>query len=170
LKKHLEDHILFPGELEEWMASLAIRCLAKVPSERPAHAGEVAAAVTAALTRTAESHRQAELNQARLDGEMGYGKQSRFGPGLRIMGMLLLLGLVWFFGYAYRAMTVEEARWTEEKEKQLQLLQKTGRGQPGKAAPRPTTVEEVFGTEEKEKQFPWLQKMGRGQPGKAAPR
>jgi serine/threonine protein kinase len=136
LDQHVEDHVSSPDQLEARLASLAIRCLAPVPSERPAHAGEVAVAVTAALTRVAESHRQAELNQARIDGEMGYGKRSRFGPGLRAMGMLLLLGLVWLFGYTYRAATAEEAKGTTEKEKQLQAPQKNGgRGQPGKATP-----------------------------------
>jgi len=111
--------------LEARLASLALRCLMLNPSERPAHAGEVAVAVTAALARAAESHRQAELSEVRTDAEMGYGKRSWFAPGLKAVGMLLLIGLIWFFGYAYRAMTVQEAEWTAVKEKQLQLLQKT---------------------------------------------
>jgi serine/threonine protein kinase len=137
LKEHMQEHVAFPGQLEARLASLAMRCLAPVPSDRPAHAGEVAVVVTAALTHAAESHRQAELNQARMDGEIGYGKpRSRFGPWLRVMAMLLFLGLVWLFGYVYRAATVEEAEWTAEKEKQLRWLQKnSGRGQPERQNP-----------------------------------
>jgi serine/threonine protein kinase len=125
LNQHVKLHVSSPDQLEARLASLAIRCLAPVPSERPAHAGEVAVAVTAALTRAAEAHRQEELNQLRTDVEMGYGKRSWFTPGLRAMGMVLLLVLIWFLGYAYRAGTVQEAKWTAEKEKELQWLQKT---------------------------------------------
>ena len=113
------------------MASLAIRCLAAVPSERPAHAGEVAVAVTAALTRSADEHRQAELNLMRTDVEIGYEKRSWFTSWLKAIGLLLLLGLIWLFGYGYRAMTVQEAEWTAKKEKDLQFLQKmTGQRSP----------------------------------------
>ena len=55
---------------------------------------------------------------------MGYGRRGRFAPGLRALGMMLLLALVWFFGYAYRAATVAEAKWTAAKERQLRRLQK----------------------------------------------
>jgi serine/threonine protein kinase len=123
--EHVKDHVASPDQLEVRLASLAKRCLAPVPSERPAHAGEVAVTVTATLTRSAEAHRQRELNQVRTDVEMGYGKARWFTDGLKAMGMLLLLVLIWFFGYAYRAMTVQEANWTAEKEKQLRWLQKT---------------------------------------------
>ena len=88
-------------------------------------AGEVAVAVTAALTRSADEHRQAELNLMRTDIEIGYEKRSWFTSWLKAIGLLLLLGLIWLFGYGYRAMTVQEAEWTAEKEKQLQWLQKT---------------------------------------------
>jgi hypothetical protein len=121
----LQQHASAPDELEARLAGVALRCLAPAPSGRPAHAGEVAAAVTAALTRAAESHRQAELSQARTDAEMGYGKRGRLAPGLKALGVLLLLALVWLFGYAYRAATVAEAAWTAEKEKQLRWLQKS---------------------------------------------
>jgi serine/threonine protein kinase len=121
----LRDHASSPDVLEARLAGLAVRCLAPAPSGRPVHAGEVAVAVTAALTRAAESHRQAELEQARTDVEMGYGKRSWLAPGLKAAGLVLLLGLIWLFGYVYRAATVEEASWTAEKEKQFRWLQKT---------------------------------------------
>jgi hypothetical protein len=120
----LREHAASADALEARLAGLTIRCLAPAPSGRPVHAGEVAVAVTAALTRAAESHRQAELDQARTDGEMGYGKRSRLAPGLKAAGMVLLLALIWLFGYAYRAATVEEASWTAENEKQFRWLQK----------------------------------------------
>jgi serine/threonine protein kinase len=124
LNQHV-NNVAFPDQLDARLASLAIRCMAPVRPERPAHAGEVAVAVTAILTRAAEANRQMELNQARTDGEMGYGKRSWIAPWLQALGMLVLLVLIWFFGYAYRAMTVQEAAWTAEKEKQLRWLQKT---------------------------------------------
>jgi serine/threonine protein kinase len=124
LNQHV-NHVVSHDQLDARLASLAIRCMAPVPSERPAHAGEVAVAVTATLTRAAAAHRQKELNQARTDGEMRYGKRSWFAPWLQAIGILLLLVLIWFFGYAYRAMTVQEAEWTAEQEKQLRWLQKT---------------------------------------------
>src|SRR5262249_7248061 len=72
----LKQHTSAEGFLEARLATLAIRCLAPEPSGRPAHAGEVAVAVTAALTRAAESHREAELSQVRTDVDMCYGKHS----------------------------------------------------------------------------------------------
>jgi serine/threonine-protein kinase len=120
----LRCHADAPDFLEVRLAGLAIRCLAPAPAGRPAHAGEVAVAVTAALTQAAESHRQAELSLVRTDAEMGYGKRGRFAPGLKAVGLLLLFVLIGLFGYVYRAATVEEAKWTAEKEKQLQSLRK----------------------------------------------
>jgi hypothetical protein len=121
----LKQHASAPDDLEARLAGVALRCLAPAPPGRPAHAGEVAAAVTGALTRAAESHRQAELSQARTDAEMGYGKRGRLAPGLKALGLLLLLAIVWLFGYAYRAATVAEASWTAEKEQQLRWLQQS---------------------------------------------
>ena len=119
----------FSDLLEVRLAQLAIRCLAPDPSERPAHAGEVAVAVTAALTHAVETTRQVELNQARTDAEMEYGKRpGRFVLGLKLVGMFVLLGMIWLFGYTYRAMTVAEAEWTAEKERQLKALQKAAAG------------------------------------------
>jgi serine/threonine protein kinase len=116
----LKDYASYGDTLEARLAGVAIRCLAPDRSRRPAHAGEVAVAVTGALTRSAESHWQAELSQARTDVEMAYGKRARLSPGFKAVGMLVLLALIWFFGYAYRAATVPEVKWTAEKEKQLQ--------------------------------------------------
>jgi serine/threonine protein kinase len=111
--------------LEARLASLALRCLAPTPADRPAHAGEVAAAVTTALTQAAESHQRAELEQVRTDTLMGYGKRGWFAVELQALGWCLVFVLIWLFGYVFRAATVEEAKWTAEKEKQLRGLQKS---------------------------------------------
>ena len=115
-------------DLEAKLVTLALSCLAPTPADRPAHAGEVAVAVTAALTRTAESHRQAELDQMRTDTEMGYGrKRGRFAVELAALGWCLFFVLIWLFGYAFRAMEVGDAMRTAEKkqEKQIRWLQES---------------------------------------------
>jgi serine/threonine protein kinase len=117
----LKHRVSDPDLLEARLVSLAIRCLTPLSSERPAHAGEVAVAVTAALSRAAESHRQAELNQVRTDVEMGYGRRSWLAPGIKAIGLVLLLAMIWFFGYAYRAVTVQEAKDEANKVKQRRI-------------------------------------------------
>jgi serine/threonine-protein kinase len=116
--------------LEASLAILARRCLSSHPADRPAHAGEVAVAVNAALTRTAEAHRQAELDQVRTDTEIGYqkGASKKSGPFAvewRALRWCVLFAMIWLFGYIHRAATVEEATWTAKKEEQLKSLQKS---------------------------------------------
>jgi serine/threonine-protein kinase len=125
----LRDCASSPDYLEASLGILAIRCLSPNRVERPAHAGEVAVAVNAALTGAAEAHRQAELELVRTDTQMGYSKKDykKSGPfavEFRALRWCVLFAMLWLFGYIYRAATVEEAAWTAKKEEHLNALEK----------------------------------------------